>query len=665
MSDSVNNYRLIPPATDYSSMLNYNSMPNPYMNGNTGMSYWGMPSPFAFTGNQGTQSSVQQAGTATPSNPQTIQNQKAQAEKELQELYAARAQLADVVEVETSPGVTQMVSREAYSEKTGYIAEDGRNDGEISGWKKCLNFLKGCTNLVTDMFFDEKGHFSLKKTATTLVIGGALAAAAFLIPGAGVVLAGAAVASGALTLGTGIVQTQTAKTDEAAEKAWQNIGSGSLQTILSVVGLKSIGKTSAAKLGAEAPKWYRPDQAVKLGLKAAKSDINAAGGMTKAIAQNYNKMKVGFDKFTAKKWGYSHYEKKYTNNLNKLKTDIPGAGTEYRQYADDIAAAYEKVYSAQSNAEYTQAVNELQRLSNAARAYKNSNVGLSDEAIAAFDDMIKISESVAPRNAYAIRTSKFGTSGYTAKMADLDAKINELRALGNAATPEQKYQLRILTRTKAANRALYQANSPEKQKRAVEMFEQISNEALTKMQEVRRNPGTTSEVMKSYNDIATLAQEQASKVNMVIEARAADLTRAAKILDDKMATNVDKAKARVLINKYLTNTPADDEAYISSVDKIISILKLEKKPEPCMQKIQNWKSGKIQNGKNCISRVWSYTNQPSVYMTSTFNRAVYPQSIFSEFPLPPAYGIKVENSEIDAQLKQINEQINQLQSQLY
>ena len=124
------------------------------------------------------------------------------------------------------------------------------------------------------------------------------------------------------------------------------------------------------------------------------------------------------------------------------------------------------IYKAKTNAEYTQAVDDLQRLANAAKTYRTSNTGLSDEAAAAFDDMIKMAESIAPRGAYNVRFAKFGTSGYTQKMADLDTQISGLRALGNTATPEQQFKLRILTRIKAATRSLYNANSPAKQKSA-------------------------------------------------------------------------------------------------------------------------------------------------------------------------------------------------------
>ena len=617
-------------------------------------------SPLAFTG-MGGMPGVANSYSASPSQETTEKSivetkkaQKKEVQAQLEEAFALRSQLEDVVDVNTSQG-SQRISKSSYNEKTGYIAEDGKDDGKISWGKKLFNFGKGCLNLVTDMFLDENGLPSLKKTVTTLAVGGVLAAAAFLIPGAGAVLAGAALAGGVLTLGKGCVKANTAKTDEEAEKAWQSIGSGTLQTGLSLVGMKKVGASSAQKLGVDAPKWYRADQSLKLALKSAKADVNAVGGLSNAVRQNYSNMKIGLDKFASKKIGYSHYEKKYTNNLDKLRADIPGTDAKYRKYADKIAAAYEKVYNAKNEAEYAQAVRNLERYSKLAKVYRNSNTGLSDEAAAAFDDMIKISESIAPRGAYRTKFAKFGSSDYTQKMADLDTQINELRALGATASPEQQFKLRILTRTKAANRTLYNANTAVKQKTAVERFDQIAQETLAKMQEMRNNPNTTPDIMRAYNDIVVMAQENAMKANLIVEYRALDLTKAANVLKNRLASDAEKAKARNLIGQYTTNTPADDEAYISMVDDIIKTLKFEKKSEPLMQRFFNWKISVGQKGKNAANKGWNHFNKPAVYVTTTIDRMVYPQSVNA------IYGTIIPDSEIDALKKANDDKIRQLQ----
>ena len=227
----MNYWMLQNAAQQYGSSLNFM--------GNMGMG--GMPGYIPVTS-----SDTSGTHTATPSTTEKAQ-QKKDIEVQLEEAFALRAQLSDYVDVNTSQGL-QRINAEAFNKETGYIAEDGKDDGKISWTNKLFNFGKGCVNLVTDMFFDENGHLSLKKAATTLVVGGALGAAAFLIPGAGAVLAGAALAGGALTLGTGIVQSNTTTTDEGAEKAWQNIGSGTLQTVLAAFGIRKVGVNAANKL---------------------------------------------------------------------------------------------------------------------------------------------------------------------------------------------------------------------------------------------------------------------------------------------------------------------------------------------------------------------------------------------------------------------------------
>ncbi len=657
MSGDLMRTYYLPSMWNYSNFMNqYSALQMPYLGG-FGYSPFGMPSFMGLGSTPGASAAGGGAGAQTTQTPAEIREQKKEEiNKELKELYAKRAELADIVIVNT-PNGAQQVSRSAFSEETGYIAEDGDNDGKISAWSKIKNLGKGIANLVTDMFCDENGRPSLKKTLTSLAIGGVLGAAALIIPGAGLALAGFALASGAITLGVGAVQAGMAETDESAEKAWQNIGSGTAQTILSLIGLKQIGASSAAKLGVKAPKIWRPDQSIKLGIRSARAEVSAAGGMSKAIGQNYNNLKVSLDKnVTSRIFNKTYYERKYENNLNKLKTDIPGAGPEYRQYADDIAAAYERVYGAQSKAEYTQAVDELYFLTRGAKAYRANNSGLSPEAAQAFDDMIRLSESVAPKNAYAIRASKFKMSDFSGKIADLDAKISRLKALGNAATPEQKFELQILSKLKTAHKRLYQANTPKRQKLALKWFNQIKEEVFRQMHSARNNPNTSAETMKAYNDLAVMIQEQAAGAGTIVKARSVDLNRAAKILGDDCATAADKARARAFIERY-SGSKINDEAYISSVDGVINNLKLKETNRSGWTIWNNWKSSKLKGAKNMASGTVGVLANPAVLSTTTIDRMVYPQSVLA------TYGERLYNTQVDEALKQVNDRIEQLRSE--
>ena len=301
-----------------------------------------------------------------------------------------------------------------------------------------------------------------------------------------------------------------------------------------------------------------------------------------------------------------------------------------------------------------QAMTELQQASSRAQAYRSSNV-LTEEAVAAYDNIIKLSKSPVPSRAYAVRTSRLYGGDYIQKMTDLDTKINNLKGLGNAATAEQKFQLRILTRMKAAYRSLYNANSKIRQEQALARFEQIKNEALSEMQRVRNASGTTADRMKVYNELLQTVDDNLLKAGSIVEYRAADLTRAANVLKNQKSLSSDKAEARRFINKYLSNTPADDEAYISAVDDIISNLKYEPKISRT-QKVLNWIPKKTDAIKSRAKFGWSVARMPETLVTSTVQREFNDQSVWAK------YGELNTNSALVAKRQAVNEYINKLEN---
>ena len=165
------------------------------------------------------------ASSASASTPKTKLSAKQQLElidAELKKAYELKKQTADVLEVTDGQNVGT-ISKAAYDAKTGYVASDGKNDGKIGFWKGVGNFFKGCTNLVTNMFCDENGKFSVKQIAKTAVIGGAMAAAAYFVPFVGPVLLGVGLLTGGYSLVKGAINAANAKDDLSAERAWQDI----------------------------------------------------------------------------------------------------------------------------------------------------------------------------------------------------------------------------------------------------------------------------------------------------------------------------------------------------------------------------------------------------------------------------------------------------------
>lgn len=140
------------------------------------------------------------------------------------------------------------------SNNFGRAPEIEQNDGKISLGKKIGNFFKGIGNFFKGMVCDENGNFSLGQCLKTVAIGALIAGASVLVPGAGTAIALGFLAVGTVHVGKGIYDAATAKTDEEAEQAWQNIGSGTTEAALAFVGCKKTGAFGKARNAANSVK---------------------------------------------------------------------------------------------------------------------------------------------------------------------------------------------------------------------------------------------------------------------------------------------------------------------------------------------------------------------------------------------------------------------------
>ena len=134
--------------------------------------------------------------------------------------------------------------------------KDGADDGLIGFLEASKNVLKGGIKFFTGMFTDENGNFSTEQTLKTVAIAGAIGLAT-TIPVVGPLVLPALCAYGLFHGGTevisGISNAMDAKTDEEAQKAWQKVGSGATEGIVSYTGYKASGgiKKSWAKSQAD------------------------------------------------------------------------------------------------------------------------------------------------------------------------------------------------------------------------------------------------------------------------------------------------------------------------------------------------------------------------------------------------------------------------------
>ena len=149
----------------------------------------------------------------------------------------------------------QQTAVDSFNNKTTTPA-DGKDDGSIGFFGALKNIGKGVVKFFTNMFTDENGDFSLKQTAKTLGMIGLITAATF-IPVVGPLVLPALCAYGMVEGGLhvikGVSNAMSATTDADAEQAWQDVGSGATEGVLSYVGYKQTGGFKAAfkKSGAQ------------------------------------------------------------------------------------------------------------------------------------------------------------------------------------------------------------------------------------------------------------------------------------------------------------------------------------------------------------------------------------------------------------------------------
>lgn len=123
-------------------------------------------------------------------------------------------------------------------------AKDGKDDGSIGFFSAVGHALKGGVKFITGMFTDENGDFSIKQTLKTAGLA-AIIGLSTLIPVVGPfvlpTLCALGVADGGLKVAKGFVNAMDAKTDAEAEQAFENIGEGTTEGLLSYVGYKQTG----------------------------------------------------------------------------------------------------------------------------------------------------------------------------------------------------------------------------------------------------------------------------------------------------------------------------------------------------------------------------------------------------------------------------------------
>ena len=125
-----------------------------------------------------------------------------------------------------------------------------KNDGNLTFGEKAEHFGKGMLRGITSLFTDENGDFSVKQTLKTVGTAVVVTAAASAVVAAGIVsapvmaigLVGTGVVMGGIKIYNGIKAANSAKTNDEAAAAYQQMGEGTTDVGLSLLFKKGISK---------------------------------------------------------------------------------------------------------------------------------------------------------------------------------------------------------------------------------------------------------------------------------------------------------------------------------------------------------------------------------------------------------------------------------------
>ena len=125
-----------------------------------------------------------------------------------------------------------------------------KNDGNLTLGEKAKHFGKGMLRGITSLFTDENGDFSVKQTLKTVGTAVIVTAAASAVVAAGIVsapvmaigLVGTGVVMGGIKIYNGIKAANSAKTNDEATAAYQQMGEGTIDVWLSLLFKKGISK---------------------------------------------------------------------------------------------------------------------------------------------------------------------------------------------------------------------------------------------------------------------------------------------------------------------------------------------------------------------------------------------------------------------------------------
>lgn len=253
---------------------------------------------------------------------------------------------------------------------------DGKDDGKINGWDMFKHFCKGVLAPVKAVIKNP-----VKSLGVTLGIGLGLKVLATVGLGAvatavGPIMLGVGLIAGLTTLAVGATKAITSKTDGDAKAAWENIGTGTITTVLSAIGLRKMYKAAQAKTEAfpNETKYQTPTEKLKTDLVAktqAHNDAVAARDALKVQHEIAGKLsKAQHDLWQAKHTRQDADKiKALGKTVESLKQELRAAGFKGKI---DLAPESGQVFATKVSGQLEAANAVAQRAANAKQVAENA-----------------------------------------------------------------------------------------------------------------------------------------------------------------------------------------------------------------------------------------------------------------------------------------------------
>ena len=452
-----------------------------------------------------------------------------------------------------------------------------KNDGNLTLGEKAEHFGKGMLRGITSLFTDENGDFSVKqtlKTVGTAVVVSATATAAVAAgivsaPVAATILVGTGVVMGGIKIYNGIKAANSAKTNDEAAAAYQQMGEGTTDVGLSLLFKKGISK-SMGKAG-EIGKITRmtASHAGKGNLRARAEAVIAA-----------EKAMFGIKSKNATTENKAPANKPAQNNSNGVQAVKNEQGT----YDVKIGNEPNRTFSTKEQADaYIKAHNTNQSVPKAVKNEQGTyDVKIGNEPNRTFSTKEQADAYIKRQTTSANQPATKEPVANEQAAPKLKGYKNYKKAINEAKTLEEHQNLMDKVRqdgslSKSKKMKLYKTRSSEVQKLRAKQYVEQQERQISKLEEQikatkqQKTDGYSEHASKDVNatkkELADLKETQ-RQAQRTMEAK---VKAEAKARQEKAAIDKQLKEAQAKFNEAQNADLAQMDAKISSLENALEV----------------------------------------------------------------------------------------------